>query len=210
MDALEPVCKRIFSEKISTRVKTRPKLEAALKLAYDIKAWAVSASAPPVGYDASTSRYWSRLEPSTVAERTAIQPAGASTTVPTTESGRTPSHPRRRIAATPSPRMCNPAMVVSAHPRLSSRAMPHHPRHCGGLTPDTPGRTMIHLSATSCTATTQTRERRAVLDRPADDADRHAGVRPGVVPRAVVQHGRRPLAELLPQPPRGSGRAGRR
>nr|WP_237331693.1 recombinase family protein [Streptomyces mexicanus] len=37
MDALEPVCKRIFSEKISTRVKTRPKLEAALKLAYDIK-----------------------------------------------------------------------------------------------------------------------------------------------------------------------------
>ncbi|WP_419796097.1 recombinase family protein [Streptomyces mexicanus] len=37
LDALEPVCKRIFSEKISTRVKTRPKLEAALKLAYDIK-----------------------------------------------------------------------------------------------------------------------------------------------------------------------------
>ncbi|WP_345584321.1 recombinase family protein [Streptomyces prasinosporus] len=37
LDALRPVCKRIFSEKISTRVKTRPKLEAALKLAYDIK-----------------------------------------------------------------------------------------------------------------------------------------------------------------------------
>ncbi|MFB7324765.1 recombinase family protein [Streptomyces sp. NPDC056190] len=35
--ALEPVCKRIFSEKISTRVKTRPELEKALKLAYDIK-----------------------------------------------------------------------------------------------------------------------------------------------------------------------------
>ena len=30
-------CKRIFSEKISTRVKTRPELEKALKLAYDIK-----------------------------------------------------------------------------------------------------------------------------------------------------------------------------
>jgi DNA invertase Pin-like site-specific DNA recombinase len=37
LDALEPVCKRIFSEKISTRVKTRPELEKALKLAYDIK-----------------------------------------------------------------------------------------------------------------------------------------------------------------------------
>ena len=35
--ALEPVCKRIFSEKISTRVKTRSELEKALKLAYDIK-----------------------------------------------------------------------------------------------------------------------------------------------------------------------------
>lgn len=35
--ALEPVCKRIFSEKISTRVKVRPELEKALKLAYDIK-----------------------------------------------------------------------------------------------------------------------------------------------------------------------------
>ncbi|MCZ0984215.1 recombinase family protein [Streptomyces diastatochromogenes] len=35
--ALEPVCKRIFSEKISTRIKTRPELEKALKLAYDIK-----------------------------------------------------------------------------------------------------------------------------------------------------------------------------
>nr|WP_234327949.1 recombinase family protein [Streptomyces sp. NRRL F-2664] len=37
LDALEPLCKRIFHEKISTRVKTRPKLEEALKLAYDIK-----------------------------------------------------------------------------------------------------------------------------------------------------------------------------
>lgn len=37
LDALRPVCKRIFSEKISTRVKTRPELEKALKLAYDIK-----------------------------------------------------------------------------------------------------------------------------------------------------------------------------
>ncbi|ANP50676.1 recombinase family protein [Streptomyces griseochromogenes] len=37
LDALEPVCKRIFSEKISTRVKARPKLQEALKLAYDIK-----------------------------------------------------------------------------------------------------------------------------------------------------------------------------
>ncbi|MFC4607308.1 recombinase family protein [Streptomyces maoxianensis] len=36
LNALEPVCKRI-SEKISTRVKTRPELEKALKLAYDIK-----------------------------------------------------------------------------------------------------------------------------------------------------------------------------
>ncbi|WP_241989874.1 MULTISPECIES: recombinase family protein [unclassified Streptomyces] len=30
-------CKRVFSEKISTQVKTRPKLEEALKLAYDIR-----------------------------------------------------------------------------------------------------------------------------------------------------------------------------
>jgi hypothetical protein len=30
-------CKRVFSEKISTRVKTRPELEKALKIAYDIK-----------------------------------------------------------------------------------------------------------------------------------------------------------------------------
>lgn len=30
-------CKRVFSEKISTRVKVRPELEEALKLAYDIK-----------------------------------------------------------------------------------------------------------------------------------------------------------------------------
>ncbi len=37
LDALAPVCKRIFSEKISTRVKTRPELEKALGLAYDIK-----------------------------------------------------------------------------------------------------------------------------------------------------------------------------
>ncbi|WP_150136198.1 recombinase family protein [Streptomyces hyaluromycini] len=37
LDALGPVCKRIFSEKISTRVKVRPELEKALKLAYDIK-----------------------------------------------------------------------------------------------------------------------------------------------------------------------------
>ena len=37
LGALEPVCKRIFSEKISTRVKVRPELEKALKLAYDIK-----------------------------------------------------------------------------------------------------------------------------------------------------------------------------
>ncbi|WP_449657512.1 recombinase family protein [Streptomyces antibioticus] len=37
LDALEPLCKRILSEKISTRVKTRPKLQKALKLAYDIK-----------------------------------------------------------------------------------------------------------------------------------------------------------------------------
>ncbi|WP_324197181.1 recombinase family protein [Streptomyces sp. NRRL B-1677] len=37
LDALAPVCKRIFSEKISTRIKTRPELEKALKLAYDIK-----------------------------------------------------------------------------------------------------------------------------------------------------------------------------
>ncbi|MGW2648519.1 recombinase family protein [Streptomyces sp. NPDC001393] len=36
-DALAPVCKRIFREKISTRVKVRPELEKALKLAYDIK-----------------------------------------------------------------------------------------------------------------------------------------------------------------------------
>ncbi|MFF4575942.1 hypothetical protein [Streptomyces sp. NPDC001410] len=37
LDALRPVCKRIFSEKTSTRVKTRPKLEESLKLAYDSK-----------------------------------------------------------------------------------------------------------------------------------------------------------------------------
>ncbi|MFG2883427.1 hypothetical protein ACGFYV_14185 [Streptomyces sp. NPDC048297] len=56
---------------------------------------------------------------------------GPTTTVLTTESGSTPSQPRRRIAATPSPRMCNPAMAVSAHPRLSSHAMPHHLRGLG-------------------------------------------------------------------------------
>ncbi|MEV7976811.1 recombinase family protein [Streptomyces sp. NPDC086519] len=37
LTALEPVCKQIFSEKISTRITTRPELEKALKLAYDIK-----------------------------------------------------------------------------------------------------------------------------------------------------------------------------
>ncbi|MFE0358855.1 recombinase family protein [Streptomyces nigra] len=37
LDALEPLCKLIFSEKISTRVKVRPELEKALRLAYDIK-----------------------------------------------------------------------------------------------------------------------------------------------------------------------------
>lgn len=37
LTALEPVCKQIFSEKISTRIKTRPELEKALRLAYDIK-----------------------------------------------------------------------------------------------------------------------------------------------------------------------------
>ncbi|GAA0405222.1 hypothetical protein Acor_23110 [Acrocarpospora corrugata] len=38
LDALTAAqCKRIFSEKISTRVKVRPELEKALKLAYDIK-----------------------------------------------------------------------------------------------------------------------------------------------------------------------------
>lgn len=38
LDALARAkCKRVFSEKISTRVKTRPKLEEALKLAYDIR-----------------------------------------------------------------------------------------------------------------------------------------------------------------------------
>ncbi|MDH3039227.1 recombinase family protein [Streptomyces sp. TRM75561] len=38
LDALARAkCKRVFSEKISTRVKTRPKLEEALKLACDIR-----------------------------------------------------------------------------------------------------------------------------------------------------------------------------
>ncbi|PBC72364.1 DNA invertase Pin-like site-specific DNA recombinase [Streptomyces sp. 2321.6] len=38
IDALEAAqCRRIFSEKISTRVKVRPELEKALKLAHDIK-----------------------------------------------------------------------------------------------------------------------------------------------------------------------------
>ncbi|ARH89169.1 MULTISPECIES: recombinase family protein [Streptomyces] len=38
IDALEAAqCRRIFSEKISTRVKIRPELEKALKLAHDIK-----------------------------------------------------------------------------------------------------------------------------------------------------------------------------
>ncbi|WP_404867549.1 recombinase family protein [Kitasatospora griseola] len=37
LTALEPVCERIFSEKISTRIKNRPELEKALKPAYDIK-----------------------------------------------------------------------------------------------------------------------------------------------------------------------------
>jgi hypothetical protein len=35
--ALEPACKRICSEKIFTRIKTRPELEKALKLACDLK-----------------------------------------------------------------------------------------------------------------------------------------------------------------------------
>jgi hypothetical protein len=34
--SLEPVCKRIFSERISTRIKTRRELEKVLKLAYDL------------------------------------------------------------------------------------------------------------------------------------------------------------------------------
>ncbi|MEV0702132.1 recombinase family protein [Saccharopolyspora sp. NPDC050389] len=38
LDALDRAnCKRVFSEKISTRVKVRPELEKALKLAYDIR-----------------------------------------------------------------------------------------------------------------------------------------------------------------------------
>jgi DNA invertase Pin-like site-specific DNA recombinase len=38
LDALQAAhCKRIFSEKISTRVKVRPELQQALKLAYDIR-----------------------------------------------------------------------------------------------------------------------------------------------------------------------------
>jgi DNA invertase Pin-like site-specific DNA recombinase len=38
LTALEPVCKRIFSETTRTRVRARPELEKALRLAYDIKA----------------------------------------------------------------------------------------------------------------------------------------------------------------------------
>ncbi|WP_433411241.1 recombinase family protein [Microtetraspora malaysiensis] len=38
LDALEAArCKRVYSEKISTRIKVRPELEKALRLAYDIK-----------------------------------------------------------------------------------------------------------------------------------------------------------------------------
>ncbi|KPC61835.1 recombinase family protein [Streptomyces chattanoogensis] len=38
LDALDRAnCKRVFSEKISTRVKVRPQLEKALKLAYDLR-----------------------------------------------------------------------------------------------------------------------------------------------------------------------------
>ena len=38
LDALQAAqCKRIFSEKISTRIKIRPELEKALQLAHDIK-----------------------------------------------------------------------------------------------------------------------------------------------------------------------------
>ncbi|WP_406444626.1 recombinase family protein [Streptomyces sp. NBC_00631] len=49
LDALGPVCKRIFSEKTITRVKTRPELRKALKLAYDIK------EAAPAGRSSSPS-----------------------------------------------------------------------------------------------------------------------------------------------------------
>ncbi|MGX4734665.1 recombinase family protein [Kitasatospora griseola] len=37
LTALEPVCERIFSEKISARIRNRPELEKVLKPAYDIK-----------------------------------------------------------------------------------------------------------------------------------------------------------------------------
>ncbi|MFG2120998.1 recombinase family protein [Streptomyces sp. NPDC048710] len=55
LDALRPVCKRIFSEKISTRVKTRPELEKALKVAYDIKEAALTrrSSSPSTSSSAS-------------------------------------------------------------------------------------------------------------------------------------------------------------
>ncbi|WNE99675.1 recombinase family protein [Streptomyces luomodiensis] len=46
LDVLEPVCKRNFSEKISTRLKTWPELEKALKLAYDLQEAARPGSHP--------------------------------------------------------------------------------------------------------------------------------------------------------------------
>ncbi|MEU6419844.1 SpoIIE family protein phosphatase [Streptomyces spiralis] len=51
--------------------------------------------------------------------------AGGGKTDWTTDSGRTPSQPSSRIPALPSARICNPAMVVCAHPWPSSCAVSH-------------------------------------------------------------------------------------
>ncbi|WP_225101355.1 recombinase family protein [Streptomyces sp. CoH27] len=62
LDALRPVCKLIFSEKISTRVKTRPKLEEALKLAEEaLKLAYDSKEAAPDQEDILTIRELKRL-----------------------------------------------------------------------------------------------------------------------------------------------------
>jgi len=49
-------CKQVFSEKISTQFKTRPELEQALKLAYDIREAARTSRLPSPFTSSSASQ----------------------------------------------------------------------------------------------------------------------------------------------------------
>ncbi|MFJ2241337.1 recombinase family protein [Streptomyces sp. NPDC087859] len=57
LDALGPVCKRIFSEKISIRVKTRPELEKA--------SWRTTSRRPPPARRSSSPSTCSSAWPAT-------------------------------------------------------------------------------------------------------------------------------------------------